>query len=61
VLERGVSRGEIGSHVDIQLVPDIVLGLNLLRMVRGELPDRAHQERVLRNIIYPLLSADRSE
>jgi AcrR family transcriptional regulator len=57
VLRRAASRGEIPPHVDTDLIPDIVLGLNLLRMVRGQLPDRAHQERVLRNIIYPLLSA----
>lgn len=61
VLRRAASRGEIPPHVDIELIPDIVLGLNLLKMVRGELPDRAHQERVLHNIIYPLLSADRHD
>jgi len=61
VLGRAASRGEIPPHVDIELIPDIVLGLNLLRMVRGELPDRAHQERVLRSIIYPLVSADRRD
>jgi AcrR family transcriptional regulator len=61
VLRRAVSRGEIPPHIDIDLVPDIVLGLNLLKMVRGELPDRAHLERVLHNIIYPLLSADRHD
>jgi hypothetical protein len=58
VLRRAASRGEVPPHADIELVPDIVLGLNLLKMVRGELPDRAHQERVLHNIIHPLLSAD---
>jgi AcrR family transcriptional regulator len=57
VLRRAVSRGEIPPHADIELVPDIVLGLNLLRMVCGELPERAHLQRVLRNVIYPLLSA----
>ncbi len=61
VFRRAVSRGEIPPHVDIELIPDIVLGLNLLLMVRGELPDRAHLDRVLHNIIYPLVSADRHD
>jgi AcrR family transcriptional regulator len=57
-LRRAAARGEIAPQVDIDLVPDIVIGLNLLRMVRGQLPDRAYVERVLRNVVYPLV-ADR--
>jgi AcrR family transcriptional regulator len=59
VLRRAVARGEISPQVDIGLVPDIVLGLNLIRMVRGDLPDRRHQERVLRHVIYPLITTQR--
>jgi len=58
VLTRAASRGEIAPQLDIDLVPDIVIGLNLLRMVLGQSPDRAYVERVLRNIVYPLV-ADR--
>lgn len=61
VLRRAAARGEISPQVDIDLVPDIVLGLNLILIVRGELPDRIHQERVLRNVIYPLVTAQRND
>jgi AcrR family transcriptional regulator len=58
VLRRARSRGEISPQVDIELLPDIVLGLNLLRIVLGELPDRAHLERILHAVILPLVTAD---
>ena len=57
VLSRAVARGEISPRVDVDLIPDIIRGLNLIRMIRGELPDRSHQERVLNNIILPLVTA----
>jgi len=56
VLGRAVSREEIPPRVDIELVPDIILGLNLLRIMRGGLPDRAYLERVLHSVIYPLVT-----
>jgi AcrR family transcriptional regulator len=59
VLSRAASRGELAPQLDLDLVPDVLIGLNLLRMVLGQPPDRAYVERVLRNIIYPLVAADR--
>lgn len=56
VLERALARGEIRPGVELELVPDILLGLNLLRMVLGEVPDRDHVRRVLDGIVYPLLT-----
>lgn len=59
VLRGAAARGEISPEADIELVPDIVMGLNLLRMmVLGEPIDRRFVARVLRNIVYPLVAAD---
>jgi len=58
VLYRAETRGEIQPGVDIELVPDIVLGLNFVRMVLGEPPDRAYIERVFRNVVYPLVTGE---
>ncbi|MGO9971298.1 MAG: TetR/AcrR family transcriptional regulator [Solirubrobacteraceae bacterium] len=55
VLERAVARGEISAELDLELIPDIIIGLNLVRMVTGEFPDRSYVQRVLNTIIYPLL------
>ena len=57
VLQRAVTRGEINPEIDLQLVPDILIGLNLMRLLQGETPDREHVRRVLQTIIYPLVTA----
>jgi hypothetical protein len=56
VLERAVARGEIAPELDLELVPDVVLGLNVLRILLGDPPDRAYVSRVLNTIIYPLVA-----
>lgn len=56
VLQRAVARGEIPADRDLELIPDIIIGLNLVRVMMGEFPDRAYVERVLRTIIYPLVT-----
>jgi AcrR family transcriptional regulator len=56
VLDRAVAREEIGPEIDLELVSEILLGLNLLRIVNGELPDRNHVRRVMSGIIYPLVT-----
>src|ERR1039458_5765879 len=53
VLDRAVQRGEIAADRDLELLPDIVIGLNVLQIVLGETPDRKHVSRVLNTIIYP--------
>ena len=45
------------AEIDLQLVPDILIGLNLMRLLQGETPDREHVRRVLQTIIYPLVTA----
>jgi hypothetical protein len=37
-------------------VSDILLGLNLVRMLLGEVPDRDHVRRVLDGVVYPLVT-----
>jgi len=57
VLQRAVARGEIPAERDLELIPDIIIGLNLVRVMMGEFPDREYVERVLHTIIYPLVTA----
>lgn len=56
VLERAVARGEIAPGHDLSLVPDIVLGLNVLRAITGEVPDRDFVRRVFETVVYPLVT-----
>jgi AcrR family transcriptional regulator len=56
VLDRAVARGEIAPELELELVPDIVLGLNILRILLGDPPDREYVSRVLNTIIYPLVT-----
>lgn len=60
VLDRAVERGEISTDRDLTLVPDLVLGLNLLRAVTGRPIDRVFVRRVLEDIILPLVTAPMS-
>jgi AcrR family transcriptional regulator len=57
VLDRAVARGEIAAECQLELVPDVVLGLNALRILLGETPDREYVSRVLNTIVYPLVTA----
>ncbi len=60
VLERAIARGEIPANRDLELIPDIIIGLNLVRVMTGEFPDRAYVERVVDTIIYPLVAGQPS-
>lgn len=57
VLQRAAARGEISAARDLSLLPDILIALNLLRGIVGEVPDRDFVRRVLKDIIYPLVTA----
>ncbi len=57
VLDRAVDRGEIRRDQDLDLVPDVVIGLNMLHVLVGGAPDRPFVERVLREVVYPLVTA----
>ena len=56
LLGRALARGEIRPGADLELVSDILLGLNLVRMLLGEVPDRDHGRRVLDRVVYPLVT-----
>jgi len=56
IVDRAVARGEVAPELDLELVPDIMLGLNLLRILLGDPPDREYIARVLNTIIYPLIT-----
>ena len=53
VLERAVRRGEIEPGRDLSLVPDMVIGLNLLRIVAGQPIGREFFRRVLDDLVLP--------
>lgn len=57
ILERAVTRGEIPAGRDLSLVPDVALGLNMVRMVSGRPVDRAFVRRVLEDVVLPLAGA----
>ena len=61
VLDQAVARGEISARRDLSLIPDVALGLNLLRVITGRPIDRVFVRRVLEDVILPLASADASE
>jgi hypothetical protein len=41
---------------ELDLVPDILIGLNILRILLGDIPDREYISRVLNTIIHPLVT-----
>jgi AcrR family transcriptional regulator len=57
VLDQAVARGEIPSGRDLSLIPDVVLGLNVLRVLTGRPIDRVYVRRVLEDVILPLVGA----
>jgi AcrR family transcriptional regulator len=57
VLDRAVARGEIPAGRDLSLVPDVALGLNVLRVVTGRPIDRVFVRRVLEDVLLPLATA----
>jgi AcrR family transcriptional regulator len=60
VLDHAVARGEIPSGRDLSLIPDVALGLNLLRVVTRRPIDRVYVRRVLEDVILPLAGAPSS-
>ena len=57
VLGRAVGRGEIPAGRDLALVPDVLLGLNALRLLTGQAIDRAFVRRVFDDVLLPLVTA----
>ncbi|KAA0105616.1 TetR/AcrR family transcriptional regulator [Mycolicibacterium sp. P1-5] len=54
VLDQAVARGEIPSGRDLSMVPDVALGLNVVRVITGRPIDRVYVRRVLEDVILPL-------
>ncbi|OBJ38607.1 hypothetical protein A5630_28900 [Mycolicibacterium mucogenicum] len=54
ILDRAVARGEISIENDLALLPDAVVGLNVLRMISGRPIDRIYVRRVLDGLVLPL-------
>ena len=57
VLDHAVERGEIPAGRDLSLIPDVALGLNVLRVMTGRPIDRVYVRRVLEDVILPLTAA----
>jgi len=57
VLDHAVARGEIPAGRDLSLIPDVALGLNVLRVMTGRPIDRVYVRRVLEDVIVPLAAA----
>jgi AcrR family transcriptional regulator len=57
LLDQAVARGEIPAGRDLSLIPDVALGLNVLRMMTGRPVDRVYVRRVLEDVILPLTGA----
>jgi AcrR family transcriptional regulator len=54
LLDRAVARGEIPAGRDLSLIPDVALGLNVLRVITGRPIDRVYVRRVFEDVILPL-------
>ena len=57
MLDRAVARGEVPAGRDLSLVPDVALGLNLVRMISGRPLDRLFVRSVLLDVLLPLATA----
>src|SRR6201985_3146730 len=57
VLDHALARREIPGGRDLSLIPDVALGLNVLRVMTGRPIDRVYVRRVLEDVILPLAGA----
>jgi len=57
ILGRASARGEIPAGRDLDLVSDIVIGLNFVRFIQADGPDRDFIRRVLMTVVYPLVTS----
>jgi AcrR family transcriptional regulator len=54
VVDQAVARGEIPAGRDTSLIPDALLGLNVLRLMTGRPIDRVYVRRALEQVLLPL-------
>jgi AcrR family transcriptional regulator len=57
VLDYAVSRGELPGGRDLTLIPDVILSLNVMRVMTGRPIDRVFVRRVLEDVVLPLAGA----
>lgn len=57
VLDQAVARGEIPADREISLIPDVLLGLNMVRIMTGRPADRLYVRRMMEEIVLPLVAA----
>jgi hypothetical protein len=57
MLDRAVERGEIPRGRDLSLTPDVIIGLNVVRVLTGQAADRTFLRRVFDEVVYPLVTA----
>lgn len=57
IFGRAADRGEIPRGRDLALVPDVLFGLNALRLATGQPIDRAYIRQVFDDVILPLVTA----
>lgn len=58
VLDQAVARGEIPAGRDLTLIPDALLGLNVLRVLTGRPIDRVYVRRALEQVLLPLVTGE---
>jgi AcrR family transcriptional regulator len=54
VLDHAVARGDIPAGRDLSLIPDVALGLNVVRVITGRPIDRVYVRRMLEDVILPM-------
>ncbi|ARG58618.1 TetR/AcrR family transcriptional regulator [Mycobacterium kansasii] len=57
MLDHAVARGEVPAGRDLTLIPDVAMGLNVLRVMTGRPVDRVFVRRVLEDVVLPLAIA----
>lgn len=57
VLDHAAARGEIPAGRDLTLIPDVAMGLNVLRVMTRRPIDRVFVRRVLEDVILPIVTA----
>ena len=57
LLARGVTRGEIPAGRPLELVPDLIIGLNFIHMMSGSGLDPDYIRRVFDEVVIPLVTS----
>lgn len=58
ILDQAVARGEIPADRDLTVIPDALLGLNVLQVTTGRPVDRVFVRRALEGLLLPLAGTE---